>query len=199
MGCLLSSTYVTVNKAWQNTDAIRMRQQAVALISPLPTVASTRMRPHLSFAQNGLGTMIPILSLADTLDHTLYLPWVDHTNGSGAFSADDVMARVTRGFSGKQLGATTKVSEDEMGRLCTQNPSGKSRCFAGVIFDSIGATDNVYAVNYTLRTDSSLGYVDVRAHKSDYELRMLPLQWAIESVSMQDALCGPLADASSRR
>lgn len=135
--------------------------------------------------------MIPVFPLADTFDHSLYFPWVDNTNGTGALSADDIMARVTRGFSGKQLGATRKLTNEEMSVLCTQNPSSKSQCFAGIIFEHIGAADSNFPVNYTIIADSSLGFVDVRGHKSDYERRILPLQWAVESVSAHSAGCGP--------
>lgn len=38
-------------------------------------------------------------------------------------------------------------------------------------------------VNYTIMVDGGLFHVDVVRHTSDYEERVLPLQWAIDSVS----------------
>ena len=39
------------------------------------------------------------------------------------------------------------------------------------------------AVNYTIMADGGLAHIDVIKHSSDYERRILPLQWAIDSVS----------------
>lgn len=38
-------------------------------------------------------------------------------------------------------------------------------------------------LNYTISGDGGLGFIDVVDHKSDFEVRVLPLQWAIDSVS----------------
>jgi ATP-binding cassette, subfamily A (ABC1), member 3 len=42
-------------------------------------------------------------------------------------------------------------------------------------------------VNYTIQADAGLGYVNVEKHNSDVELRVLPLQWALDSaiISLQ--------------
>jgi hypothetical protein len=37
-------------------------------------------------------------------------------------------------------------------------------------------------INYTIRADAGLGFIDVLNHKSDFERRILPLQWAVDSV-----------------
>ena len=39
-------------------------------------------------------------------------------------------------------------------------------------------------LNYTIHVDAGLGFIDVVNHASDYEKRVLPLQWAIDSVSL---------------
>ncbi len=93
------------------------------------------------------------------------------------------MARVLGGFSGKQLGSVRQVEADEIGMTCLQNFLGTSNCFAAVSFEGIPAAGVNQTLNYTIRADSSLGYVDVENHKSDFERRILPLQWAIDSVS----------------
>ena len=37
-------------------------------------------------------------------------------------------------------------------------------------------------LNYTIRGDAGFGFIDVVHHTSDFEERILPLQWAIDSV-----------------
>ena len=127
---------------------------------------------------------MPVASLADTFDSDLALLWADNTNGSGAISPSDIMSRVTRGFSTKQLGSFRKVSTDDIATICRENFSGSSACFASVIFDAIPGAGSNQTLNYTIRADSALGFVNVADHTSDYEVRILPLQWAVESVSV---------------
>jgi ATP-binding cassette, subfamily A (ABC1), member 3 len=38
-------------------------------------------------------------------------------------------------------------------------------------------------LNYTIHLDAGLGFIDVVHHAGDYERRVLPLQWAVDSVS----------------
>uniref|UniRef100_A0A5K1K522 RxLR effector candidate n=1 Tax=Ganoderma boninense TaxID=34458 RepID=A0A5K1K522_9APHY len=130
---------------------------------------------------NGLGTFVPIFPLADVYDPALTFVWSDNTNGTANPSPQDIMARVLRDFSGKQLASVTQVGEDEIGSTCLQNFLGTSSCFAAVSFEGIPAAGVNQTLNYTIRYDSSLGFVDVKNHKSDFELRILPLQWAIDS------------------
>ncbi|KAF8590206.1 P-loop containing nucleoside triphosphate hydrolase protein [Ramaria rubella] len=40
-------------------------------------------------------------------------------------------------------------------------------------------------LNYTIQGDAGLGFIDVVGHKSDFERRVLPLQWAIDSAIIQ--------------
>ena len=136
------------------------------------------------YDQNGFGSIVPVASLADTFDSDLALLWADNTNGSGAISPSDIMSRVTRGFSTKQLGSFRKVSTDDIATICRENFSGSSACFASVIFDAIPGAGSNQTLNYTIRADSALGFVNVADHTSDYEVRILPLQWAVESVSV---------------
>ena len=130
---------------------------------------------------------MPVASLADTFDSDLALLWADNTNGTGAISPSDIMSRVTRGFSTKQLGSFRKVSTDDIATICRENFSGSSACFASVIFDAIPGSGSNQTLNYTIRADSALGFVNVADHTSDYEVRILPLQWADESVSVAPA------------
>jgi ATP-binding cassette subfamily A (ABC1) protein 3 len=39
---------------------------------------------------------------------------------------------------------------------------------------------NITGVNYTIRADTGLSYINVEKHTGDLELRVLPLQWALD-------------------
>ena len=124
------------------------------------------------------------MQLADTFDPALHLYWSDDTDGTGSPSSTDIFSRVTKGFSAKQLASVQKVDTDDISTLCLQNFNGVSECFATVTFDLIPAAGSDSTLNYTIRVDDHLGFVNVKDHTSDYELRVLPLQWAIDSVSV---------------
>lgn len=156
-------------------------------------------RLTLSWIQNGLGSMVPVASLADTFDPDLILPWSDDTDGAGAISPADIISRVTRGFSDKQLASFREVKTADIATLCRENFSGSSACFAGVIFQGIPGAGSNQTFNYTIRADSALGYVDVVDHSSDYERRILPLQWAIESVRVALAVGREVVPEKYRR
>ena len=63
---------------------------------------------------------------------------------------------------------------------CPQNFNQFSECFAAVVFHDIQSGSNITGFNYTIRGDAGLGYVNVQKHTSDLELRILPLQWALD-------------------
>jgi hypothetical protein len=92
------------------------------------------------------------------------------------------MARVTSGFSASQLSAVKKASSaTQLPFECPQNFNGFSECYAGVVFYDIPA--NVASpINYTILADSGLFHIDVVRHSSDFETRVLPLQWAVDQV-----------------
>ncbi|KAH9920558.1 P-loop containing nucleoside triphosphate hydrolase protein [Epithele typhae] len=134
----------------------------------------------------GLGSMVPIRALADTFDARGIMLWSDDTNSTTTgFTANDVVARMTAGFSSKQLAAFQKVTTDEIAGRCVENPNGKSRCFAAVTFDQLPARGNNKTINYTIRVDESTSFVDIKGHNSDYEVRVLPVQWAVESAIIE--------------
>ena len=102
-------------------------------------------------------------------------------------------------------------SPDDIPSACPQNFNLFSECFAAVAFNSFPvpseSTTNSLAAptaansndplaapngtdilppsslfNYTIYADAGLIFIDVIGHKSDFERRVLPLQWAIDSV-----------------
>jgi hypothetical protein len=60
---------------------------------------------------------------------------------------------------------------------CRQNFNGFSECYGAVVFNSV---DEHGVLNYTIRADAGLFFVDVQRHTSDFEQRVFPLQWAVD-------------------
>ncbi|KAI0323366.1 P-loop containing nucleoside triphosphate hydrolase protein [Cubamyces sp. BRFM 1775] len=142
---------------------------------------------------NGLGTRASIASLADTFDGSLQLLWSDNTGGTGSPTPAELMSRVTRGFSEKQHNSVLQVDPGQIGRICQQNFIGVSDCFASVTFEATSALASNTSLNYTVSADQHLYFIDVQHHTSDFELRILPLQWAIESAFVELDTGVPLA------
>ncbi|KAI0778957.1 P-loop containing nucleoside triphosphate hydrolase protein [Trametes elegans] len=135
----------------------------------------------------GLGTPIPVPRLQDEYDGSLAFYWADGTNGTGSNpSAQDIIFRITRDFNGRQLGNVHKLaSPEDIPSACPQNFNLFSECFAAVAFNSLPGPDGTLPLNYTLRADGGLFHIDVTKHSSDYERRLLPLQWAIDSAIVE--------------
>ncbi len=133
----------------------------------------------LTRRQYGIGTSIPIYDLQKTFDGKTTLIWADATNGATIPSPKDIISRITQNFTSAQLSAVKQVdSPDNIPSECPQNFNLLSECFAAVVFHDLS---EARPVNYTLRADAGVSHIDVD-HKSDFELRILPLQWAIDKV-----------------
>ena len=118
-------------------------------------------------------------------DGSLKLVWADNTGGAGSPSADDIVTHITREFSNKQLAAISKVEKtDDIPVQCPENFNLFSECFAGLSFEYLpsGPTDT-RQINYTILADGGYGYINAIKHTSDYELYVLPLQWAVDQVT----------------
>ncbi|TFK91173.1 P-loop containing nucleoside triphosphate hydrolase protein [Polyporus arcularius HHB13444] len=135
----------------------------------------------------GLGTAVSVPRLADVYDGSLALVWADGTNGTGSNpSAHDIISHITRGFNPKQLGAVRQLDTPAaIPSACPQNFNLFSECFAAVAFNSFPGPNGSLPLNYTLRADGGLFHIDVTKHTSDYEKRILPLQWAIDSAIIE--------------
>ncbi|KAI0673963.1 P-loop containing nucleoside triphosphate hydrolase protein [Trametes maxima] len=134
---------------------------------------------------NGLGSMIPIHPLVEVFEGSLQLIWSDDTGGAGVLKPEDIMSRVTRGFSSKQLKAVHKVDSDDIADVCQQNYNGVSDCFASITFNTAPEPGSNAPFNYTITVDQNINFVDTKHHSGDTEVRLLPLQWAIESAIME--------------
>ncbi|EJD03513.1 P-loop containing nucleoside triphosphate hydrolase protein [Fomitiporia mediterranea MF3/22] len=138
----------------------------------------------------GIGQPAVIGNLKDKIDGSLSLFWADGTNGTGTPSPQDIMSRVTSGFSNSQMQVVHQVAtQADIVQACPQNFNLFSECFAAVSFDSFpssSSSGNASAtLNYTIFVDGGLFHIDVEKHTSDYEERVLPLQWAIDSAIME--------------
>jgi len=52
-------------------------------------------------------------------------------------------------------------------------------------------------INYTISADGGLSYINVYSHTSDFETRILPLQWAIDQVCVSFVLCVQVLNITS--
>lgn len=88
------------------------------------------------------------------------------------------MSHVTRNLAPWQQAEVKQLqSPEDIPSACQQNFNGFSECWAAVIFDDIKGFSGV---NYTIRADAGLFYVNVENHNSDVDRRVLPLQWALD-------------------
>lgn len=127
---------------------------------------------------------MPVRDFRDQFDGSLKLIWADETGGTGSPSADDIIAHITRGFNDKQLASISKVqTTNDIPAKCPQNFNLFSECFAGLSFEYLpsGPTDTD-PIEYTILGNGGFGYINAIEHTSDYELYVLPLQWAVDQV-----------------
>jgi len=127
---------------------------------------------------------VAVRDFRDRFDGSLKLVWADNTGGTGTPSADSIIAHITRGFNAKQLAAISKVeTTDDIPAQCPQNFNLFSECFAGLSFDYLPSDpDDTSLIDYTILGNGGFGHVNAIQHTSDYELYVLPLQWAIDQV-----------------
>lgn len=99
------------------------------------------------------------------------------------------MTHITSGFNEYQMRAVKQVaSPADIPSNCPQNFNLISECYAGVAFNYLptSPTDTT-PINYTISADGGLVYVNVYSHTSDFEIRILPLQLAIDEVMLRRA------------
>ncbi|TFK56402.1 P-loop containing nucleoside triphosphate hydrolase protein [Heliocybe sulcata] len=136
----------------------------------------------------GIGSPVPVRSLGDAFDGSMALIWADSTNGtSRSPTPEDIIARITRGFSSYQLNAVKRVdTPDDIPAQCPQNFNLYSECFAAIAFNGWPTSGNgTLPMDYTIRADAGLAHIDAVNHLSDYELRLLPLQFAVDQAIIE--------------
>ncbi|KAJ7447207.1 hypothetical protein FB451DRAFT_1343436 [Mycena latifolia] len=133
----------------------------------------------------GIGDPIPIYPLQQQFNDAGILVWADATDGNSQPSPTEIMARITSSFSDSQLGLVKQASSaTQLPFECPQNFNGFSECYAAVVFYDIPA-NATNPVNYTILADSGLFHIDVVRHNSDFETRVLPLQWAVDQAIIE--------------
>ncbi|KZT22614.1 hypothetical protein NEOLEDRAFT_1071005 [Neolentinus lepideus HHB14362 ss-1] len=136
----------------------------------------------------GIGSPVPIRSLTEAFDGSMALVWADGTSGSShSPTPEDIMSHITRGFNRHQMGAVKRVdTPDDIPSACPQNFNLYSECFAAIAFNSWPTSENSsLPMNYTIRADAGLVHIDAVKHLSDYELRLLPLQFAVDQAIIE--------------
>ena len=130
---------------------------------------------------------MPIGNLSSVFDPALTFAWADLTNSSGAgnLSGRNIMSLVTRGFDSAQMQSVKEFgSLEEIYETCPQNYMLRSLCFGALVFHSLpNSLNDTAPLNYTMLFDGGLGFIDVEHHTSDDEVHVIPLQWAVDTVS----------------
>jgi len=135
-----------------------------------------------------MGSPEPIRLLRNEFDGKTIFYWADGTNGSGNPTPAQIMSHVTSDFTFAQLRSVKQLEKPtDIPLHCPQNFDGVSPCFFGVGFSDSLANDvapffTQNVVNYTIYADSHISFVDPKHHTSDFEKRILPLQWSIDKV-----------------
>ncbi|KAK0217586.1 hypothetical protein EDD85DRAFT_990713 [Armillaria nabsnona] len=135
----------------------------------------------------GIGDPVSIFSLTQVFEPDFSLLWADGTDGTSDPSPASIIARITQNFTTSQLAAVRQLdSPDEIPAACPQNFNLFSECFAAIAFYNIPANGSATnPINYTIRADAGLAHIDVVKHASDFEKRILPLQWAIDQAIIE--------------
>ncbi|KAF8910204.1 hypothetical protein CPB84DRAFT_1812882 [Gymnopilus junonius] len=135
----------------------------------------------------GLGQPVPIFSLQSQFDGKTALIWVDATDGTSNPSPASIISRITSGFTPAQLASVRQTSDPaDIPSQCPQNFNLFSQCFAAIAFYDIPANASASRpINYTILADAGLAHIDVVHHKSDFEKRILPLQWSLDQAIIE--------------
>ncbi|KIM45099.1 hypothetical protein M413DRAFT_65825 [Hebeloma cylindrosporum] len=133
----------------------------------------------------GIGAPIPISPLQRNFDGRTTLVWADGTDGTSSPSPTTIMSRITSDFTPNQLSAVKRLASPfDIPAECPQNFNFFSQCFAAITFIDI-PTNRSKPINYTISADSGLAFIDAIGHTSDFEKRILPLQWAIDQAIIE--------------
>ncbi|KAF9479407.1 P-loop containing nucleoside triphosphate hydrolase protein [Pholiota conissans] len=136
----------------------------------------------------GLGTISPVLQIQDAFDGSRPLVWADNTNGTGFITAKAIMGQISKNFTLKQLNALKEVENtQQVQQACLLNFNGASGCFSTVTFETIPTTagsDN-RSVEYIIRYDDGVQHINIAKHDTDFETKLLAVQWAIDQAVIE--------------
>ncbi len=127
---------------------------------------------------------MPVQTLQSQFDGKTTLIWADNTDGNSSPTPKEVVSRLTAKFTPLQRAAVKEVNASDIFASCPQNWRGFTQCFAAIEFADIPSLNGSSGtlVNYTIYGDVGLEYINVEKHTSDFEQRILPLQWEIDKV-----------------
>ncbi|KIK71569.1 hypothetical protein GYMLUDRAFT_33772 [Collybiopsis luxurians FD-317 M1] len=132
----------------------------------------------------GIGNPVPIYQLQSVFDGSTTLVWADGTSNA-SLAPTDIMSHITSNFNQAQRSAIRKVdSPSAIPSECPQNFNLFSECFAAIAFYDI-PSPGTGPINYTIQADGGLFHIDVVKHTSDFEERILPLQWAVDQAIVE--------------
>ena len=145
----------------------------------------------ITWLQFGIGQPIPVFSLQSQFEVPLVLLWTDATDGTSSPSPSQIISNISSLLTPTQRQYVRQLSNvSDFANTCPQNFAGFSQCFAAVVFYDIPANGSATRpVNYTIKADAGLSYINVKKHTSHYEQRILPLQWAIDKVTSIQVNC----------
>lgn len=138
--------------------------------------------------------------LQDRFDGSISLVWADGTNSSltSGVTPTAIISHISSDFNDAQRNAIRKVaSPSAIPSQCPQNFNLFSECFAAVAFYDI-PSPGTGPINYTILADGGLVHIDVVKHTSDFEERILPLQWAIDQACGDASRSLSLTDKKTR-
>jgi ATP-binding cassette subfamily A (ABC1) protein 3 len=134
---------------------------------------------------------VPIKSLQSEFDGKSNLVWADFSYGHYYSSPTpvDIMERITANFTTFQRAAVKNVDPENIFSECPQNYRGFTPCYAAIAFQNLPFLNTSVPwldpnVEYTIYADYGLEYINVEKHTGDLEKRIMPLQWAIDSVRL---------------
>ncbi|PPQ79372.1 hypothetical protein CVT25_002642 [Psilocybe cyanescens] len=189
---------------WLQLRALIWKNWIVLSRHPVTTILRCLILPigygfFLSYAQiffhrlnhYGVQGYVPILPLQQQYEGQGAFLWADETDGTSNPSPSAIIARVTSKFTPKQLASVKQLDTmDDIRQYCPQNFNGMSSCFAGIGFSDSVVSASAPAtfqniVNYTIFADAGLSYIELTNHGSDFEKRILPLQWSLDKAIIE--------------
>lgn len=177
---LIWKNWIVLSKHWF-FNLIRCFILPIAYGAFLATAQLFLQKPN----NYGLGQPTPIRNFTDIYDGST-LVWADGTNGTGSPTPQAIMDRISLGFSEQQRNGLRKASSPaDIPFACPQNFNLRSNCYGAIAFNDIPSPTDGRAINYTIRADGGLVFIDVIHHTSDYEERLFPLQWAIDKAIIE--------------
>lgn len=123
-----------------------------------------------------MSTPTPIFNLKDEVGEHKIVYYSTASGGVISSEMHRIMSVALEGIPSDQIFALT--TDTEVLNICPENLRGSSQCYGGIGWNSIDLENNIY--NYTIRGNSGISLINIASHRSDTDVYVLPLQWAID-------------------